>query len=48
MKATKDIKAEGVNIGIKGSAQTKVEGSAGAEVSSGGTTAVKGSIVNIN
>ncbi|MFA5326302.1 MAG: type VI secretion system tip protein VgrG [Prolixibacteraceae bacterium] len=48
IKAAKDINAEGVNIGIKGSAQTKVEGSAGAEVSSGGTTAVKGSIVNIN
>lgn len=48
LKAAKDINAEGVNIGIKGSAQTKVEGSSGAEVSSGGTTAVKGSIVNIN
>lgn len=48
LKATKDIKAEGVNIEIKGSAQAKVEGSAGAEVSSGGATNVKGSIVNIN
>jgi hypothetical protein len=48
MKATNDINAEGVNIGIKGSAQTKVEGSAGAEVSSGGTTNVKGSLVKIN
>jgi Rhs element Vgr protein len=48
MKATGDIKAEGVNINIKGSAQTKVEGSSGAEVSSGGTTNVKGSMVNIN
>ncbi|MBW8331724.1 MAG: type VI secretion system tip protein VgrG, partial [Prolixibacteraceae bacterium] len=48
LKAAKDIKAEGVNIEVKGSAQTKVEGSAGAEVSSGGTTNVKGSIVNIN
>jgi Rhs element Vgr protein len=48
LKAAKDIKAEGVNIEIKGSAQAKVEGSAGAEVSSGGTTNVKGSIVNIN
>ncbi|MBV5311929.1 MAG: type VI secretion system tip protein VgrG [Prolixibacteraceae bacterium] len=48
LKAAKDINAEGVNINIKGSAQTKVEGSAGAEVSSGGTTNVKGSIVNIN
>ena len=48
LKASNDIKAEGVNINIKGSAQTKVEGSSGAEVSSGGTTNVKGSIVNIN
>jgi Rhs element Vgr protein len=48
LKASNDIKAEGVNINIKGSAQTKVEGSAGAEISSGGTTNVKGSIVNIN
>jgi len=48
MKATGDIKAEGVNINIKGSAQTKVEGGSGAEVSSGGTTNVKGSMVNIN
>lgn len=48
LKAAKDINAEGVNINIKGSAQTKVEGSSGAEVSSGGTTNVKGSIVNIN
>ena len=48
LKASNDIKAEGVNINVKGSAQTKVEGSSGAEVSSGGTTNVKGSIVNIN
>ena len=48
LKAAKDVNAEGVNINIKGSAQTKVEGSAGAEISSGGTTNVKGSIVNIN
>ncbi len=48
LKAAKDIKADGVNIGVKGSAQTKVEGSAGAEISSGATTTVKGSIVNIN
>jgi len=48
LKAAKDINAEGVNINIKGSAQTKVEGSAGAKVSSGGTTEIKGSIVNIN
>jgi Rhs element Vgr protein len=48
LKATGDVKTEGVNINIKGSAQTKVEGGSGAEISSGGTTNVKGSMVNIN
>ncbi len=48
LKAAKDLQAEGVNIDIKGSLQTKVEGSAGAEISSGGPTNVKGAIVNIN
>jgi uncharacterized protein involved in type VI secretion and phage assembly len=48
MKAATDVKAEGVNVNIKGSAQTKVEGSGGAEVSSGGNTVVRGSIVQIN
>ena len=48
LKAAKDIKADGVNIEIKASAQAKLEGSAGAEVSSGGVTNVKGSMVNIN
>jgi Rhs element Vgr protein len=48
MKATGDVKMEGINANLKGSAQVKVEGSAGAEISSGGNTAVKGSIVQIN
>lgn len=48
IKATGDVKAEGVNINLKGSAQTKVEGGAGAELSSGASTTVKGSIVQIN
>lgn len=48
LKADGDVKAEGVNIGIKGSAQTKVEGSGGAELSSGGSTVIKGSVVTIN
>ncbi len=43
-----DVKMEGVNANLKGSAQVKVEGSAGAEISSSGSTAVKGSIVQIN
>jgi Rhs element Vgr protein len=49
MKASKDVKMEGgSNFNVKGGSQTKVEGGAGAEFSSGGTTAVKGSMVNIN
>lgn len=48
LKASGDIKAEGVNIGIKGDGDTKVEGSMGAELSSGGVTNVKGAMVNIN
>ncbi|GAB3422889.1 type VI secretion system tip protein VgrG [Niabella aquatica] len=48
LKASGDIKMEGTNINVKGSAQTKVEGSSGAELSSGATTIVKGSMVQIN
>jgi len=48
LKATGDLKTEGVNITMKGSAQAKLEGSAGAEVSSGGSLTIKGSIVQIN
>ena len=48
LKASGDIKTEGTNINIKGSAQTKVEGSSGTELSSGATTIIKGSMVQIN
>jgi Rhs element Vgr protein len=48
LKAKNDIKAEGVNMNLKGSAQAKIEGGAGAELSSGATTNVKGSMVQIN
>jgi Rhs element Vgr protein len=48
VKASKDFKAEGTNAELKASAQMKVKGDAGAEYASGGTTAVKGSMVNIN
>jgi uncharacterized protein involved in type VI secretion and phage assembly len=48
MKASGDVKMEGTNMNMKGSAQTKVEGGSGAELSSGGTTNVKGSMVNLN
>lgn len=48
LKATGDVKAEGVNMNLKGSAQTKVEGGSGAELSSGATTTIKGSTVMLN
>lgn len=48
MKAATDVKTEGVNVSIKSSAQAKLEGSSGAEVSSGGNTVIKGSMVQIN
>jgi Rhs element Vgr protein len=48
LKASGDVKMEGTNMNMKGSAQTKVEGGSCAEISSGGTTNVKGSMVNIN
>ena len=48
LEATGDIKIEGVNAEIKGSAQMKVEGGSQAEYSSGGTTKLKGSMVQIN
>jgi Rhs element Vgr protein len=43
-----DIKAEGTNMTVKGSGQTKIEGGSGAEFKSGGSTTVKGSMVQIN
>ena len=48
LKAATDWKGEGANVELKGSSACKVEGSGSAEISSGGTTNVKGSIVNIN
>ena len=48
LKAAENIKTEGNNITVKGSARTKVEGAAGAELSSGATTIVKGSTVMLN
>jgi len=46
--ASGDLTAEGANVNIAAQAQLKAEGSAGAELSSGGQTVVKGSIVMIN
>jgi Rhs element Vgr protein len=49
LKAAKDIKADAdSNIEIKATKNFKAEGSSGAKLSSGGTTDVKGSMVNIN
>lgn len=48
IKAGGDVNIEGTNVNLTASAQLKAEGSAGAELSSGGTTDVKGSLVQIN
>ncbi len=48
VKAAGDVTVEGANVSSSASAQLKVEGSAGAEISSGGSTVVKGSMVQIN
>jgi Rhs element Vgr protein len=48
LKAKGDIKAEGVNVEMKGTGNFKAEGSGGAKLSSSGMTDVKGSMVNIN
>lgn len=48
LKATGDVKIEGKNIDIAANLNFKAEGSAGSKVSSGGTTAISGSLVNIN
>ncbi len=46
--ASGDVNIEGTNVNVTASAEFKAEGSAGAEVSSGGTMTVKGSLVQIN
>ena len=48
LKATGDVKMDGVNITIKASAQLKAQGQAGGEVSSSANMVVKGAIVQIN
>lgn len=48
IKATGDVKIEGVNVEIKASANLKGEGSAGAAFKSSAITEIKGSLVNIN
>lgn len=48
MKATGDVKVEGINIQHKASANFKAEGSAGANLESSAIAVVKGSLVQIN
>jgi Rhs element Vgr protein len=48
IKATGDVKIDGVNIEQAASAQFKAEGSAGIEVSSSAIAVLKGSLVQIN
>jgi len=48
IKASKDVKVEGMNVGIAANAEFKAEGSAGAEVSTSAIAVLKGSLVQIN
>ena len=48
LKATGDVKIEGVNIEAAAQAEFKAEGSAGAELSTSAIAVLKGSLVQIN
>ncbi len=49
LKADKgDVKIDGVNMELSATAQLTAEGTSGAEISSSGSTVVKGSIIQIN
>jgi Rhs element Vgr protein len=48
LKATGDVKVEGVNVEQKAQAQFKAEGSAGVEVKSSAVAKIQGSLVQIN
>ncbi len=48
IKASADINVEGANINIKAQAGLVAEGSATAELSAGGSTTIKGGVVQIN
>lgn len=48
IKASGDVNIEGVNVNVSANANLTAEGGAGAEISSGGNTVVKGSMVQIN
>ena len=47
-KAQNDFNGSGVNATLKADSQATMKGGSGAELSSGGSTAVKGSMVQIN
>ena len=48
LKATGDVKIDGINITITASAQFKASGNAGAELSTGAIAKIQGSMVQIN
>lgn len=48
LKATGDLKGQGVNVAIQGDAGINLKGGANAALESGGNTIVKGALVNIN
>jgi Rhs element Vgr protein len=48
LKATGDVKIDGINITITASAQFKASGNAGAELSTGAIAKIQGSLVQIN
>lgn len=48
LQASGDVNIEGTNVKAKATAEFSAEGSAGAKLTSSGTTDIKGSLVNIN
>lgn len=48
LKAAQDLKVEGLNVNTKATAQYKIEGTAGTEISASGVLTLKGSLVKIN
>jgi uncharacterized protein involved in type VI secretion and phage assembly len=48
LKATGDVKVEGMNVEQSAQANMKATGSAGAEISASGNTVIKGAVVQIN
>ena len=48
IKAIGDVNIEGTNVNLTANAQFKAEGSGGAELSTGATAIIRGSLVQIN